>query len=94
MIHQPENAPVPIIEIDGDSHYEVGAQEHDHKRDAFLREKGFTLLRLSNRKVLEDMDGIMQYIVGLLEAWGSPSPSLAMLASPSPAGRGNVRRPM
>lgn len=63
-----------IIEIDGDSHYEGGAQDHDRKRDAFLQEKGFAVLRLSNRKVLEDTDAIIEHIVGLLEEGGSPSP--------------------
>ena len=38
-----------ILEIDGDSHYEHGAQERDRKRDAFLQDKEFTVLRLSNR---------------------------------------------
>lgn len=63
-----------IIEVDGDSHYQNGAQEHDRKRDTFLREKGFTVLRLSNRQVLVNTDGIIEHIVGWLEEQGSPSP--------------------
>lgn len=63
-----------IVEIDGDSHYEQGAQEHDRKRDAFLREKGFAVLRLSNRRILENTDDVVQHIVELLEGMGSPSP--------------------
>ena len=38
-----------ILEIDGDSHYEDGAQERDRKRDAFLQERGCIVIRLSNR---------------------------------------------
>lgn len=73
-----------ILEIDGDSHYEGNAQEHDRQRDIFLQEKGFTVVRLSNRRVREDTDAIIEYIVGLLEKWGSPSPQS------SPAGRGST----
>jgi len=70
-----------ILEIDGDSHYEDGAQEHDRKRDAFLQEKGFAVLRLSNRRVLEDTDTVVTHIVECLEELGGPSPSLAATRS-------------
>ena len=63
-----------MIEIDGDAHYQEGAQEHDRIRDAFLREKGFIVLRLSNRRVLENTDDVVQHIVEVLEEMGSPSP--------------------
>ena len=63
-----------IIEVDGDSHYDNDAQEHDRKRDVFLREKGFTVLRLSNRQVLEETDAIVERIVECLETRGCPSP--------------------
>ena len=63
-----------IIEIDGDSHYDDGAQEHDRRRDVFLRGKGFTVLHLSNRQVLEETDAIMERIVECLEEQGCPSP--------------------
>ena len=67
--------PADVIQYGrGDSHYEHGAQERDRKRDAFLQEKGFTVLRLSNRRVLEDTDAIVAHIVECLEEYGSPSP--------------------
>ncbi len=34
------------IEVDGEQHFTPEAQEHDRIRDAFLREKGWTLLRI------------------------------------------------
>lgn len=63
-----------ILEIDGDSHYEDGAQEHDRQRDAFLQKKGFTVLRLSNRQVLQETEAIIDRIVEFLEALLRPSP--------------------
>lgn len=48
-----------IIEIDGDSHYEPGAQERDGKREAYLRAQGFNVLRVGNRQTAEDIDATM-----------------------------------
>ena len=73
-----------ILEIDGDSHYEDGAQERDRKRDAFLQERGCIVIRLSNRMVLENTDAMVARIVECLEEYGSPSPQ------PSPRERGNI----
>jgi len=48
-----------IIEIDGDSHYEQGAQERDEKREAYLRAQGFDVLRVGNRKVVQELDTVL-----------------------------------
>ena len=40
-----------IIEVDGDSHYQPGAQEYDRKREEYLRSLGFEVFRCGNREV-------------------------------------------
>ncbi len=64
-----------VIEVDGGQHAEKGA--YDEKRDAFLREKGFSILRFWNNEVLGQTEAVLQRIANVLM---SPSPK------PSPQG--------
>ena len=51
-----------IIEIDGDSHFEEGAKEYDQRREIFLHEQGFTVLRFLNSETVCDIDIVLQKI--------------------------------
>jgi adenine-specific DNA-methyltransferase len=56
-----------IIEIDGDSHYEPGAQERDQKREMYLRIQGFTVLRIGNRQTVDEIEAVltkMRLVIG------------------------------
>jgi len=46
-----------VIELDGDSH-EV-AQEHDRKRDAYLSQMGWRVVRILNRDVYKNLEGVV-----------------------------------
>lgn len=48
-----------IVEIDGDSHYEPGAQEQDGKREAYLRTQGFDVLRVGNRQTIQELNAVL-----------------------------------
>jgi len=49
-----------VIEVDGAVHdLQKG---YDAGRDAWLRAQGYRVLRLSNKEVLEDLEGVMQVI--------------------------------
>src|SRR3989339_1558485 len=50
-----------IIEIDGISHY--GKEEYDKKRENFLKEKGFFLLRFREREIYTNIDDVVRSIV-------------------------------
>lgn len=52
-----------VIELDGDSHYKVGAQEYDKIRDEFMRCLGLRVLRFTNRQIVKDIDAAMRKIV-------------------------------
>lgn len=41
-----------IVELDGPPHDDLAAQEHDARRDAWLRSQGFRILRFSNDIIL------------------------------------------
>lgn len=51
-----------IIEVDGSSHFQPGAQEKDAKREAYLRSKGFDVLRFGNKQTLETTDWVLEVI--------------------------------
>ena len=61
-----------VIELDGDSH--ASQRGYDARRDRFLREQGFSVLRFSNAEVFESPEGVYQRIVEALRK--TPSPTL------------------
>ena len=67
-----------VGEIDGGQH--ADEREHDRKRDAWLREQGFIVLRFWNSDIVENMEGVLQSILDNLRS----TPFL----SPSPQGEG------
>ncbi|MFS8042547.1 endonuclease domain-containing protein [Xanthobacter sp. AM33] len=72
-----------VIEVDGGQHYEAAGQARDRRRDLFLADKGFGVLRFSNLDVLNNMSGVLETISAAATG-GLPPPQ------PSPAsGRGS-----
>jgi very-short-patch-repair endonuclease len=49
-----------VIELDGGQHVEH--VEYDEKRDACLRENGFTVLRFWNNDVLNNIEGVLEAV--------------------------------
>ena len=58
-----------ILEIDGGQHYEKTGEEKDIKRDEFMKEQGYTVLRFTNLEVYKNIEGVMEAIA---EATKSP----------------------
>ena len=73
-----------IVEVDGDTHDEA----KDRRRDEYLAQRGFRVMRVTNADVMTNMDGVLQAILGALEGasqrWNTPHPN------PSPEGEGLV----
>ena len=71
-----------IVEVDGDTHDDA----KDRVRDDVLADHGFRVLRVSNRDVMDNLDGVAAAIVAALndapERWARPHPN------PSPEGAG------
>ena len=51
-----------IIELDGGQHNEINNIKHDNKRDEFLQSQGFTVVRLWNNDIFENIDGVLEYL--------------------------------
>jgi very-short-patch-repair endonuclease len=64
-----------IIEADGGQH---GEAPHDARRDAWLREQGFMVMRFWNNEIMSNLDGML---VSVMAAVTERSP----LPRPSPA---------
>jgi very-short-patch-repair endonuclease len=79
-----------IIEIDGDTHGGESAIAYDAVRDAYMRERGLTVLRFSNDDVMHNGEGVFDTVVLALEELGvSP---LTPTPVPSPQGGGRRRK--
>lgn len=51
-----------VIEVDGSSHED--RENEDRERDTFFQYLGLTVIRLSVRDVLQNMDGVIEFLSG------------------------------
>ena len=63
-----------IIEIDGGQHNEIGARSRDEARSAFLRSRGYKVMRFWNNDVLVNREAVAESIRAALERQDTPSP--------------------
>ncbi len=56
-----------VIELDGDSHYQEGAQVRDHIRDEVMRGMGLRILRFNNADVTENIEGVLLRVCEVIE---------------------------
>ncbi len=61
-----------VIELDGGQHAEQGT--YDAKRDEWLNEQGFRVLRFWNDEVFRKTDGVFELILVALEGTPPPNP--------------------
>ena len=52
-----------VIEIDGQAHNMGERPERDERRDAYLRSRGFAILRIPARDVLKDLNAAVEAVV-------------------------------
>ena len=57
-----------IIELDGSQHYEAEGKQCDEKRDAYLKEQGYTVLRYANSDVNFRFDAVCENILHYLKS--------------------------
>lgn len=56
-----------VIELDGSQHYTDQGMKKDRARDEFLRSKGLTVLRFSDREVFKNIEGVLEIIFAHLK---------------------------
>ena len=78
------------VEIDGKDHLTDEGQRRDERRDAYLRELGFEVLRINGFRVTQDLSGVREEIEAVVKKLCAAS----VVENPSPpaplpeAGRG------
>ena len=55
-----------VIELDGGQHYKREGNAKDKIRDNYMMEEGLTVLRISDRDVLKNIDGVVRRIYEIL----------------------------
>jgi very-short-patch-repair endonuclease len=55
------------FEVDGDSHFELGAQEKDLQRQAYLESAGVRVMRFQNTDIWENMDWVLDEVTHEIE---------------------------
>ncbi len=56
-----------VIEVDGPTHFEKGAQEKDLQRQRYIESLGIKVVRVMNSDVYENIDGVIDHISFHLE---------------------------
>ena len=59
-----------IVEVDGSQHADHSDVEYDAKRSAYLKSKGWTVIRFWNDDVLKDLDNTCTHILAVLRNKG------------------------
>jgi very-short-patch-repair endonuclease len=69
------------IEVDGEAHNRAGRPERDARRDRFLEEQGFMILRIPAGEVFRNLEGV---VIGIVEACRARGPLHQPSAGPPP----------
>jgi very-short-patch-repair endonuclease len=69
-----------VVEVDGDSH--ADQIEYDQARTAYLNDLGYTVIRFTNREVINQCEAVVQKIADECQRLtGGPNPTSASFAT-------------
>jgi len=54
------------IEVDGDSHFEEGAEEYDKIREKYIKKSDIKFLRFTNSDIYQNMEGVLEGICEMI----------------------------
>jgi very-short-patch-repair endonuclease len=74
-----------VIEVDGATHGSESEVAHDLRRDAFMRKRGWRVMRVSNQAVYRDLDDVIEAVFAQIPP---PSATARAVASTSPVNGG------
>jgi very-short-patch-repair endonuclease len=60
-----------VVELDGAPHFTEEALEYDARRTRYLAERGIRVVRIENRRIFRDIEGVLQEILDNLSQQGS-----------------------
>ena len=56
-----------IVEVDGVTHSSDAEVARDRRREAYLREQGYGVIRVQNEDIMRNMDDVLDMIIARLE---------------------------
>ena len=51
-----------VVEVDGETHSQLGSEEYDSQRQLFLQHMGLKVLRFANEQVIGETDAVVEAI--------------------------------
>ena len=78
-----------VVEVDGDTHTGEPAEAYDDRRDWFIRSQGFDIVRVTNRDVMNNLEGVLITVSQRL----GPTPTRPLPGPPSPQEGGRSSMP-
>ena len=76
-----------VVEVDGETHGGPEAQADDRRREAFIYREGFAIVRVSNRDVMNNLEGVLIHLRDRL----GPTPTRPLRGHPPHQGEGESR---
>ena len=77
-----------IIELDGGQHNMSKNIDYDNIRDNFLKEEGYTVIRIWNNDIIKNIDGVIEFLQDYTK---TPTPKSKILTLPSREGNRNIK---
>src|ERR1051326_748210 len=81
-----------VIEVDGGGHGEARQAAFDKARSAYLKSRGYRVLRFWNNEVLQEIEGVMTLIYEAVHQQVPPHPDPSPPRPPPAGGGGATRR--
>jgi len=72
-----------VIEVDGATHSTNEQISYDFRRDAYLRERGYQVVRVGNMDVYDNLNGVVETILVALETPRTRKPPTSPLPAPT-----------
>ena len=60
-----------IVEVDGDTH--ASRMDYDNRRTSWLMREGYRVVRVANSDVMQNIDGVLEFITDNLPSPSQPS---------------------
>jgi very-short-patch-repair endonuclease len=71
-----------VVEVDGDTHFSGNEIAYDRNRDAYIRYRGWRVLRVTNTDVYRNLSGVLDIISHYASMDGPPSPRIRATLPP------------
>jgi len=76
-----------VLEVDGATHSSKQEVAHDRRRDAYMTQRGWRVLRITNEDVYKNLDNVFGMILALTPPPPSGDAAASPATSPATAGR-------